>query len=209
MTSLGPIAGGRRRRRGRWRRLGVLLVILAALGGGWYAVHQANPAWYARLWHPLEFAEAIRAEADRYGVDPALVAAVIFEESGFVTDSRSSEGAVGLMQVLPSTAQFVTTLRPRPSPSPDRVAEPEVNIAYGTRLLDYLDERYSDTGLALAAYNAGATNVDSWRADARAAGRTLRVPDEIPFAETRSYVRDVLDSRDVYRRAYADELGIR
>jgi soluble lytic murein transglycosylase len=184
----------------------VLLVLLAGVGVAWYALHQAMPGWYARLWFPLERVTAIHAEADRYDVDPALVAAVIYEESGFVSDSRSSQGAVGLMQVLPSTARFVATLRPRPSPSPDRLAEPEVNIAYGTAYLHHLLDRYNDVPLALAAYNAGTANVDEWRAEANAEGRTLAVPEEIPFPETRSYVEDVVRTRDIYADAYADEL---
>ena len=205
MTVDGPIVGGRRRGRGL-RRLVVLLVLLAGAGAGWYALHQAMPGWYARLWFPLERVTVIRDEAARYDVDPALVAAVIYEESGFVSDSRSSQGAVGLMQVLPSTARFVATLRPRPSPSPDRLAEPEVNIAYGTAYLHYLLDKYGDVPLALAAYNAGTANVDRWRQEANAEGRALVVPDDVPFPETRSYVEDALRTRDIYKRAYADKL---
>jgi soluble lytic murein transglycosylase len=182
------------------------LVLLVAIGAGWYAVHRAMPAWYARLWYPLEHEASIRAESARYGVDPALVAAVIYEESGFVSDSRSARGAVGLMQVLPSTARFVATLRARPSPSPDRVGEPDVNIAYGTSYLHHLLDRYGEVPLALAAYNAGTANVDAWRAAAGREGRALAVPEGIPFGETRSYVRDVLHTRDIYRRAYGDRL---
>ena len=62
------------------------------------------PGWYARLWYPLEHEETVREEAARNGLDPALVAAVIDTESGFVPDSRSGQGAVGLMQVQPDTA---------------------------------------------------------------------------------------------------------
>lgn len=201
----GPIVGGRRRGR-RLRKLVALLVVLVGVGVGWYTVHQSMPAWYARLWFPLEHAAAIRSEAARYELDTALVAAVVYEESGFVSDSRSSRGAVGLMQVLPSTARFVATLRPRPSPSPERLEEPEVNIAYGASYLHYLTERYDDTPLALAAYNAGTANVDAWLSRARQEGRTLAVPEEIPFPETRSYVGDVLRTRDIYARAYGDKL---
>lgn len=197
--------GGRRRGRAL-RRLLVLAILLAGAGAGWYALHQAMPGWYARLWFPLERVTAIRAEAERYDVDPTLVAAVIYEESGFVSDSRSSQGAVGLMQVLPSTARFVATLRPRPSPSPERLAEPEVNIAYGTAYLHHLLDKYDDVPLALAAYNAGTANVDRWRVEANRAGRALAVPEDVPFPETRSYVEDVVRTRDIYARAYADKL---
>jgi soluble lytic murein transglycosylase len=180
----------------------VLVLAVAAL-----AVHREMPAWYARLWHPLHYAAAIREESARNGLDPALVAAVIDVESGFVPDSRSPQGAVGLMQVLPGTARFVAGLPRRPSPSPARLEEPEVNIAYGTRYLAYLLERHGDVPLALAAYNGGESNVDRWRAAAAAEGRVLRVPEDVPFAETRAFVGRVLDERRVYRRAYGKRLG--
>jgi soluble lytic murein transglycosylase len=187
----------------------LLLVVaaLAALAGGWYEVHRTMPAWYARLWYPLEYEDAIRSEAARNGLDPALVAAVIDVESGFVPDSRSHQGAVGLMQVLPETARFIASQPERPSPSPERLESPEVNIAYGTRYLRYLIDRHGTTELALAAYNGGESNVRRWSEDARRRGRELRVPDDIPFGETRGFVARVRQETPIYRRVYGDRLG--
>jgi soluble lytic murein transglycosylase len=185
----------------------VLLLFLGLLGGAWYAVHQAMPAWYARLWYPLEYAPAIRQEAARNGLDPALVAAVIDTESGFAPDSVSHEGAVGLMQLLPQTARFVAGLPDRPSPSPENLQDPAVNIAYGTRYLRYLIDRNGSVDLALAAYNGGEANLTRWLEEARARGTSLRVPDEIPFPETRGFVARVRHVTPIYRRAYGDRLG--
>jgi soluble lytic murein transglycosylase len=183
------------------------LVTLAGLGAAWYEVHQTMPGWYARLWYPLEYEDAIRAEAARNDVDPALVAAVIDTESGFVPDSRSAEGAVGLMQLLPDTAAFVARLPDRPSPAPDRLEVPEVNIAYGTRYLRYLlDRHHGDLDLALAAYNGGESNLEDWIEQARAEGRELDVLEDIPFAETRGFVAKVREATPIYRRAYGDRL---
>ena len=106
------------RRRRAWALLAVALVLVGGVGAAWYQLHQAMPAWYARLWYPLDYEDAIRREAARNDLDPALVAAVIYTESGFVPDSRSSQGAVGLMQVMPATADFVATLPDRPRPPP-------------------------------------------------------------------------------------------
>ena len=157
------------------------MLVVGAIGAAWLQVHRTMPAWYARLWYPLEYEEPIRAEAARYDLDPALVAAVINTESGFAPDSRSGAGAVGLMQVLPDTARFIARQPDRPSPSPDRLAEPEVNIAYGARYLRYLIDRYGTVGLALAAYNGGPANVNAWIEKARAAGGTLQRPRRHPL----------------------------
>ncbi len=202
-------AGGRPgvRRRRRGALLLTLLVALAAFGIAWYQVHQSMPAWYARLWYPLRYEEPIRTEAGRNSLDPALVAAVIDTESGFAPDSRSGEGAVGLMQLLPETARFVASLPNRPSPSPEALETPEVNIAYGARYLRYLLDRHGSLDLALAAYNAGETNVGRWLDEAEARGDVLDVPDDIPFPETRSFVARVEEAVPIYRRAYGDRLG--
>ncbi len=199
-----PVRAPRRRRRIGAVLLGVL--VLAAIGGAWLQVHRTMPAWYARLWYPLEYEDAIRTEAARYDLDPALVAAVIDTESGFVPDSRSSQGAVGLMQVLPDTARFVARGENRPSPSPERLEVPAVNIAYGSAYLRYLIDRYGTVPLALAAYNGGETNLTDWLDQARRRGTDLRIPDDIPFSETRGFVKTVLDTVPIYRRAYGDRL---
>lgn len=196
--------GAPRRRR---VRLVAAALVVVALGLGWLAVHRTMPAWYARLWYPLEHEDAIRDNARRHGLDPALVAAVIETESGWVPDSRSPAGAVGLMQVLPETARFIAGRPDRPSPSPERLDDPATNIAYGTWYLRYLIDRHGDLPVALAAYNAGEGVVAGWRAAAAREGRTFRAPDDVPFPETRAFVRQVLDHADTYRRAYGSELG--
>lgn len=203
----GPAAPRRPRRR---RRIGALVAVLAVLGAaglGGYQVHRDMPGWYARLWYPLEHELVVREEARRNGLDPALVAAVIDTESGFVADSRSAQGAIGLMQVQPDTARFVSGLPNRPSPSPARLAEPAVNIAYGTRFIRYLVDQYGSVDLALVAYNGGPANLARWLAEARARGEALRVPEDVPFSETRGFVEKVGDSTPIYRRAYGDRLG--
>lgn len=196
---------GRRRRRLAWA-VAVLALLGAALGA-WYQVHQQMPAWYARLWYPLEYEDTIVAEARREGLDPALVAAVINAESGFAPDSRSSQGAVGLMQLQPDTAEFLATRPDRPSPPPEPLDDPAVNIAYGTHYLRYLVDRYGTVPLALAAYNGGPTNLTEWLDDAARRGEELDIPADIPFTETRTFVTTVLDTAPIYRRAYGDRLG--
>jgi soluble lytic murein transglycosylase len=111
------------------------------------------------------------------------------------------------MQVQPETARFIAALPDRPSPSPARIAEPEANIAYGTRFLRYLVERYGSVDLALVAYNGGPGNLGRWLDEAEAEGRALRIPDDVPFPETRGFVSRVRDATPIYRRAYGERLA--
>ena len=140
----------------------------------------------------------MRGHAGNYRLDPALLAAVIWQESRFRPAAVSSAGAVGLMQLLPSTARGIAQRTGGSAFVESDLYEPELNIRYGAWYLRHLLDKYGDTQLALAAYNAGQTNVDGWLAD----GGGIR------FAETRHYVDAVDDARDAYRRTYADELGL-
>ena len=112
----------------------------------------------------------IRQQAHDKQLDPALIAAVIYAESKFV-DSTSSAGALGLMQLLPSTAHFIAERSGGTAFTTEDLSTPEINIAYGSWYLRYLLDRYDgDEVLALAAYNGGMGNVDRWVADAQARG---------------------------------------
>ena len=197
----------RRRHRGgpsRWVSVAALMVLIVV---GAVAVHATMPSWYARLWYPIEHVQVISAEAEASGVQPDLIAAVIYQESKFTEDARSDRGAVGLMQVLPETARWIHRQPGAPSAAPERLAEPAVNIAYGVWYLHYLIDKYGSQDLALAAYNGGETNLRRWIADARGAGHALSVA-EIPFSETRGFVAAVGDARAIYRRAWSESLGV-
>jgi soluble lytic murein transglycosylase len=156
---------------------------------------------------PLQDASTIRQQAAEKHLDPALIAAVIYAESKF--DPRpSAAGAQGLMQILPSTALYLARLSGGVRFQTGDLATPAINIAYGSYYLRYLLDHYEGNEmLALAAYNAGLTNVDGWVAKARAEGRQLTVA-AIPFAQTREYVQRVLNAERAYRATYAGELGI-
>ena len=149
---------------------------------------------------PLRHEDIIRQQAAEKRVDASLIAAVIYAESKF-DDRTSSAGARGLMQITPQAAQDIERHSGGTTFELGDLADPEINIRYGTYLLRELLDRYDDdTVAALAAYNAGPGNVDRW------GGSELIVTD-IPFPETRAYVEDVLDKRRAYREEYARELG--
>jgi soluble lytic murein transglycosylase len=157
---------------------------------------------------PLSYASVIRQQAAEKHLDPALIAAVIYAETKFYPRT-SPAGAVGLMQIEPRTAEFLARRSGGTTFEVSDLAEPDVNIAYGSYYLRYLlDEYGGDKMLALAAYNGGESNVDAWLAEARRHGHALTIQD-IPFPETRDYVTKVLEEQGNYRRTYPSELGYR
>jgi soluble lytic murein transglycosylase len=156
---------------------------------------------------PLRHEDIIRQQAREKGIDAALVAGVIYTETHF-HPRTSAAGAEGLMQLLPSTAEFIARRSGGTRFDVADLATPQVNIAYGTWYLRYLARRYGGNEvLVIAAYNGGETNVDRWLVESSRSGRTFRAED-IPFPETRAYVERVLRARDRYRSTYADELGL-
>ena len=147
---------------------------------------------------PLGDTAIIREQASEKHLDPALIAAVIYAETKF-EPRPSSAGAQGLMQILPATAYYLAHLSGGTRFTASDLATPSVNVAYGSYYLRYLLDHYNGNEmLAVAAYNGGLANVDSWLAHARAAGHDLTV-EAIPFPETREYVRRVLAAQRVYR----------
>jgi soluble lytic murein transglycosylase len=167
-----------------------VIVAVAVLQG-------SKPGWWERLWYPLEYTQIVRGHARNYDLDPALLAAVIYQESKFKADAKSSSGAIGLMQLLPDTAKGIALHTGGSRFEVSDLYDPEINVRYGTWYLRHLLRKYHDERTALAAYNAGQDNVDRW----------LAAGGEIAFAETRHYVDRVEELKGIYRRAYGDELG--
>ena len=156
---------------------------------------------------PLRHEDIIRQQARDKDLDPSLIAAVIYQESKF-RDQTSRAGARGLMQITPETAEFIAKRSGGTAFSQEDLATPQINISYGSYYLRYLLDHYGgNTELALAAYNAGQTNVDRWVRDAGGAKAFDRT-DDIPFPETRAYVEKVFDLRSDYREEYSKELGL-
>ena len=174
----------------------VLLVIAVVIGVSRFDIGGTID----ELTLPLRHDDIIRQQAREKGVPADLIAAVIYEESKF-QDQTSSAGARGLMQITPDTADTIETLSGGETFVYEDLADPELNIRYGTFYLAYLLDKYDgDVVAALAAYNAGEGNADAW-------GGARMTIDDIEFPETYDYVQDVLERREQYRDKYADELG--
>jgi peptidoglycan lytic transglycosylase len=175
----------------------VALVVVAA--GAFIYLQRTEPPWYARLWYPLKYTSIVRGHAKNYHLNPAFLAAVIEQESKFDANARSSAGAIGLMQLQPATAKGIAKYTGGSKFVLSDLDDPEINVRYGAWYLHHLLQKYDgDERLALAAYNAGQENVDRWRAAGQA----------IQFPETRAYVARVEKLEDIYRRAYASQLGL-
>ena len=136
------------------------MAVVTALAATFGTIHLTHPAWYERLWHPFRYQQIVLGHARNYHLDPALLAAVIYQESKFNADAKSDRGAIGLMQLLPDTAKGIAE---RTGGSKFRVSDlydPELNVRYGAWYLRHLLDKYGDERTALAAYNAGQANVD-------------------------------------------------
>ncbi len=188
-----------RRRRRRWLALGAGAAVIG-LAAGLLVASGAFDRALEELTLPLRHEDIIRQQAHEKGVDPALIAAVIYSESRF-RDQTSTAGARGLMQITPAAANEIERLSGGTTFKLADLSDPEINIRYGTFLLRELLDRYEgDEVAALAAYNAGPANADRW------GGTSLKLS-EIPFEETRGYVAEVIEKQREYRKAYAQELG--
>jgi soluble lytic murein transglycosylase len=199
----------------RDRYLWVIAAVAAVVAALIFAVSRLNIGEAIReLTLPLRHDDIIRQEASDEDIatvadqqislpatDPALLAAIIYAESRF-HDQTSTAGARGLMQITPDTADTIEKISGGETFVYEDLADPDLNIRYGSFFFRYLLHLYDgNEAAALAAYNAGIGNADSW-------GGSELDPDDIEFPETRNYVDQVLDRREEYRDNYADELGL-
>ena len=178
------------------RKLLALVFVGAVLGGAFAYVYRTEPGWYVRIRYPLRYDVIVRGHARNYRLDPAFLAAVIYQESKFDAHARSRSGAIGLMQLLPGTAEGIAVHTGGSRFRVSDLDDPEINVRYGAWYLRHLLDKYGDERTALAAYNAGQENVDRWRADGLG----------IAFGETRHYVNRVEHLKTLYRRGYRSEL---
>lgn len=153
--------------------------------------------------YPREYSHYVTEASEKYDVEESLVYAVIRTESGFREDVVSSAGAVGLMQIMPDTFEWLQAQNgDEVTYSQGELKNPQVNIDYGTYYLSMLLSHYDgDEQLAVAAYNAGMTNVDKWLSDERYSKDGISLTD-IPFKETEKYVKRVEKIKDVYKTLY-------
>lgn len=154
---------------------------------------------------PEEYVPYVEKYAEEYGVPVNLIYAVIKTESGFDSSAVSRKGAVGLMQIMPTTFKWLTDDIMREYLGSGMLYDPETNIKYGTYYLSRLYNKFGDWDTALAAYNGGEGNVSEWLSNKKYSDdgvklNTDKIPDE--FSETRNYVKKVNKALKKYNELY-------
>lgn len=157
---------------------------------------------------PEEYVPFVEQYADDFGVPVDLVYAVIKTESEFDSSAVSRKGAIGLMQMMPATFEWLTDDILREYLGIGMLYDPETNIKYGTYYLSRLYNRFGDWDTALAAYNGGEGNVSEWLRDKKYSDdgiklKTDKIPDE--FSETKNYVKKVNKALKKYKELYNSE----
>lgn len=185
--------------------LAALLTLFIAL------VIRVGNEQYTYSSYPVKYASEVEAAAKKYGVSKYLIYAVIKAESDFDPEAESRAGAVGLMQIMPVSFEWIQEGHSDghdPSVTFEDLRDPALNIDYGTHLLSILIDMYGNEETAVCAYNGGLGNVNSWLQNDKYSsdGKTL---DIVPFEETDNYRSRVMRYESIYRRLYGsadDEL---
>lgn len=195
------VRAARRRRQRRRTFLTILasaLIVLIALGA--WALFGRDRADLSR--YPMTYAPEIRAAAAEFSLDPAYVASVVLAESSFDAEAVSSVGAIGLMQIMPDTGEWIAGKLEDEPFDVQRLYQPEVNLRYGCWYLRFLLDRYDgDMYTASTAYHQGQGRVDQWLEDPEYSedGRTLTA---ISSAVTDTYVNRIMESYANYQELY-------
>ncbi|WP_341473917.1 lytic transglycosylase domain-containing protein [Desulfofundulus thermobenzoicus] len=175
-----------------------LLIVTLILLAMWNIDH------LGRIFYPFPYRETVMNYAAGNGLDPFLVAAIIKTESNFNPRATSRRGARGLMQVMPETGTWAAEKMGLTHYHPDLLYDPEFNIRLGTWYLADLYRTFNrDTTLVLAAYNGGRGNVQKWLEQQHWTGEKSKL-DQIPFPETRQFIRKVLWNYRVYSYLYGE-----
>ena len=194
------VRAARRRRQRRRTLLAIFasaLIVLIALGA--WALFGRDRMDLSR--YPMTYAPEIRAAAQEFSLDPAYVASVVLAESSFDAEAVSSAGAIGLMQIMPATGEWIAGKLDDVF-DVQRLYEPSVNLRYGCWYLRFLLDRYDgDMRTASTAYHQGQGRVDDWLQDPQYSqdGRTLTA---ISSAVTDTYVNRIMESYEHYKELY-------
>jgi soluble lytic murein transglycosylase len=192
----------RRRRRRRLIGAGVGAVVLVAIIVVLVAGYTGSLVvpWLSGKAYPIRYQAEITAAAAKYDIDPYLLAGVSRTESGFRPNAKSQDGATGLMQLLPKTAKWVTTLSAWKGSKSPVLTDPQDSLDLGACYLSYLEHRFDHRIAVLAAYNAGPNAVAGWIQ--KAGGEDAFTAADIPYGETKQFVQRVDHWEGVFKKVH-------
>ena len=170
--------------------LGVTIAIVSLL-----VIYLPDLPIVGRWFYPLYYQTEIEKHAKAYGLDPLFVAAVIRQESGFRATAHSNVGAIGLMQLMPTTGRWAAAKMGMRQFKDDQLEDAGTNIRIGCWYLNYLFQKFRDPAKVLAAYNGGEGNVNYW-------GTLKGEPLAFAYAETQTYVAQCLRAYKRYQELY-------
>lgn len=168
----------------------VITIFLIMFGVIYYATSEAHKPYM----------ELINKYSQEYNIERELLFSVIKAESGFDKEAVSRSGAVGLMQLMPDTSKWISQ-RFNEGYDAELIKDPDKNIKYGSYYLSYLIGRFKNVDFALMAYNAGPTNVQNW-IDAEIIKGENEDRDNIPFNETKNYVKKIKNNYRLNKKVY-------
>lgn len=159
------------------------------------------PKWIT-VFYPMPHQEIVFSTSYEYEIDPYLTFAIIRAESKYQTSAESPVGAKGLMQIMPETAKWISEQMGQESFDMESLHDPQTNIDFGCWYIKTLiDEFNGQIPLAVASYNAGIGTVNGWLEEGKWNGDPRDMQD-IPFPETRNYIKNVLKNYEAYTAIY-------
>ena len=187
------------RAKSKWGNIVLALVVIVI---GYFALRQAFLCFY-RAAYPAGYRAVVLEQSAAHKLEPELVFAVIYSESGFRPEAVSSVEARGLMQITKDTFEWAQyRIKETRQLHFDDLFETELNIRYGTAILSLLLEEFGTESNALCAYHAGWGNAKKWLADPACSTDGKNI-ENIPFGDTGRYVDKVLKTKEIYQRLYS------
>lgn len=178
--------------------LGIILLTTIALIAG--SLYQQLYGIVQKEKYPRKFSQYVAEASREFDVPEPIIYATIKTESNFAPNAESVAGAKGLMQLMPSTFEWLTTSVLKEDLPPQDITDPQTNIRYGTYMLSWLYNLLGDWETVFAAYNAGIGNVNSWLENEQYSKNGKLI--NIPFPETREYVKRQLTHIKKYENLY-------
>ena len=180
------------------------IVFLCAAGFGGYLWYEDAQYQRALRNYPVAYTDLISDAAEKYSLDPYLVQSIMRCESSNDPNAVSGVGAIGLMQIMPDTGEWIAhKIDPELAYSLDMLQDPATSIEYGCWYLRFLSDRFNGSTIAIiAAYNAGHGSVEDWLSDSRFSKNGALLT--IPFEDTARYYQKVMTAYENYSTLYPD-----